>query len=177
MKKLLFSIVLILLSAISLFSQISKLEEEKFLNLNYNLNVTNRIDEILDSNSINENIKTISTKQLKTSDELDVELFPPVDIEPQIDLEKLRKCVIYPDSAKKNKIEGMVIVRILIDTFGVVIKTKIVQSDNEIFNDAVIKAVNTSGLYKPATQNDVPLKCWISILIDFKINYSVEIKY
>jgi protein TonB len=74
----------------------------------------------------------------------------------------------YPPIAYSNKIEGKVVVKILVDTDGKVLDTKLVQSSNEIFNEEAMAAVK-QWAFKPAILNKKPVKFWYNAPIIFKL--------
>lgn len=94
--------------------------------------------------------------------------FTEVDVDPVIDLEKLHKSIIYPSSAKTKKIEGVVILNVLVDDEGTPVKCEVVRTENSILNQAAIDAVMKSK-FKPALINNEPVPCWIDIPVEFKI--------
>ncbi len=95
--------------------------------------------------------------------------FIAVEKEPDVDLAALQKKVEYPDVARRAGIEGKVIVRVLVDKNGRVIKTKVWQSDSELLNEAAVKAVEEHGVFTPGIQNGEPVTCWVSIPIRFRL--------
>jgi protein TonB len=80
----------------------------------------------------------------------------------------LRKAVEYPPLARKAGIEGEVIIGILIGRDGKVIRTKILDSANEILNQAAIDAIRKVQ-FSPARQNGESVECWVTIPINFEI--------
>lgn len=74
----------------------------------------------------------------------------------------------YPSLAYQNRIEGRVVVKILVDTDGKVLDIKIVQSSNEIFNEEAVAAAK-QWAFKPAIQNKKPIQFWYSAPIVFRI--------
>lgn len=74
----------------------------------------------------------------------------------------------YPPIAYSNKIEGQVVVAILVDTDGKVLDTKVVKSSNEIFNEEAVAAVKQWN-FKPAILNKKPVKFWYNAPIVFKL--------
>jgi TonB family protein len=99
----------------------------------------------------------------------DEDEFIIVDKEPEVDLVSLQKSVVYPELARKVRVEGKVLVRALIGLDGKVIKAKIDMSDNLLLDEASLKAVMTPGIFKPALQHNNPVLCWISIPINFRL--------
>ncbi len=74
----------------------------------------------------------------------------------------------YPEIAREHKIEGQVLVAILVGTDGKVQDLKILKSSNEIFNEDAVAAVK-QWVFKPAIQNKKPIKFWYNAPIVFKI--------
>ena len=101
--------------------------------------------------------------------EPDIDDFIRVDVDPELDLNKLMKCVEYPDISRRAGIQGRVIVRALIGMKGEVLKTVIEDTDNVTLNDAALKAVKECGDFKPAIQKGKPIICWVSIPVTFRL--------
>lgn len=99
----------------------------------------------------------------------DDDTFQIYDKDPEVDMINLQKSLIYPELPKRAGIEGRVIVRVLIGADGSVLKSKIDMSDNSTLDEAALKAVMTPGLFKPAIQHKIPVQCWISIPIKFRL--------
>ena len=85
------------------------------------------------------------------------------------DLGKLQKNITYPEIARKAGIEGRVIIRVLVGADGKARKTLIESSDNEMLNEAAVKAIKDYGLFTPAKQNGQSIMCWVSIPINFRL--------
>jgi len=95
--------------------------------------------------------------------------FIPVEKEPQVDLEKLQKKIIYPDVARRAGIEGKVIVRVLIGKDGKIKKSQIEYSDSQLLNESALKAIADYGVATPGIQNGQPITVWVNIPITFKL--------
>ena len=95
-----------------------------------------------------------------------IEDFVEVDEEPAILEPKARPQ--YPPLAYQNKIEGQVVVGILVNTDGKVMDTKVVKSSNEIFNEEAVAAVKKWN-FKPAILNKKPVRFWYHAPIIFKL--------
>lgn len=95
--------------------------------------------------------------------------FIPVESEPEIDMARLKKLVIYPDLAKRANVEGKVVLRVLVDKTGIVKKYIIESSDNQLLDKAAIEAIKNYGPIKPAIQNRQPVTVWVSIPLEFKL--------
>jgi TonB family protein len=113
------------------------------------------------------NMNNIEIPAIETK-ELSHEEFNPVDIDPQCDLGEIRKLVEYPKLAQKLKIEGSVTISVLIGLDGRALKTKIISSDNRIFENAARKAV-MNYVFVPAIQNNSPVACWLTLPINFRL--------
>jgi len=72
----------------------------------------------------------------------------------------------YPDTAKSRKIEGMVVVKVLIDTLGNVEKTEIIKSIPELDQAALDAAKQCK--FSPAKQRNRLVKMWMTIPFRFK---------
>ena len=81
----------------------------------------------------------------------------------------LRK-VEYPEMARRSGIEGKVIVKVLIGKDGRPKqgKTIIVETADELLNDAAIKAI-MAQVFPPAVQYGQPIEIWASIPIVFRV--------
>jgi len=94
--------------------------------------------------------------------------FIPVEVMPSVDMNALRKAVEYPPLARRVGIEGEVIIGILIGKDGGVLRTKILDSDSELLNQAAEDAVRKVR-FTPARQNGESVECWVTIPINFEI--------
>lgn len=84
---------------------------------------------------------------------------------------QLVRAVIYPEAAHRSKIEGAVVLTALIDFDGTIKKTKILNSSNELFTQAIeiaSKKVKTN----PAMQGGKAIQFWVTIPIKFELNDS-----
>jgi len=96
------------------------------------------------------------------------EEFIKVDKEPMVDMGLLQKNVIYPESARKNNIQGKVMVRALVDKKGKVLRTEIETSVNKDLDQAAVKAIKKSK-FAPAMKDNKPVKFWVTIPVMFKL--------
>ncbi|MES2765123.1 MAG: energy transducer TonB [Bacteroidota bacterium] len=94
--------------------------------------------------------------------------FNPVEKEPVVNLAQLSKNVNYPDFAKRQGIEGKVMLRVLIGQNGKAVEVDVIDSRYEILSKAAIEAVLKTQ-FTPAMQNGQAVNCWISIPVDFKL--------
>ena len=91
--------------------------------------------------------------------------FVPVEKPPQI----VRKAIpVYPEMAVRAGLEGVVWVKILVDKEGKPLKTAVIKSSAEIFNDPATAAA-MQFLFTPAVMNQGPVKVWVTIPFRFKL--------
>lgn len=95
--------------------------------------------------------------------------FIPVEKQPVVDIGKLQKLVEYPDLARRSGVEGRVIVKVLVDKTGDILKKKIEYSDSQLLDQAALDAISKYGKFTPAIQNKQPVACWLSVPITFKL--------
>ena len=100
--------------------------------------------------------------------DLDPGIYVHVEQEPTWDAHDLQRRVKYPEIARRNNIEGMVVVQALIDRNGKVVRTMIVSSDNKVFEASAVEAV-TQTVFTPAVQNKVPVAVWIQVPILYQL--------
>jgi len=76
----------------------------------------------------------------------------------------------YPPMARRLKVEGTVLVSLLVDETGRVVETRLESgvSQNVGINEAAIKAVR-SAVFSPATKDGVRVKMWHQLKIPFKL--------
>jgi protein TonB len=96
-----------------------------------------------------------------------VEPGTPGLVDPQ--LVSLRK-IAYPPLARRNRVEGLVIIRALISEEGKVLETELLRgvSQNVGLNEAALHMVR-GGTFKPGTLENVAVRAWKTIPIPFKM--------
>jgi protein TonB len=72
----------------------------------------------------------------------------------------------YPEIAKQAGIEGTVILQLLVDVDGRVLKAKILKSLAKDLDESAIQAAYATTFY-PAKQRDKPVKVWVSYPVRF----------
>lgn len=98
-------------------------------------------------------------------------LFVPYDKAPEPigGFGAITKKLKYPEDARKDKIQGTVIVAAFIDTEGNVAKAKIQKPmEHKGCNEAAVNAVK-SVKWKPALQREKAVAVWMTIPIEFKL--------
>ncbi len=108
------------------------------------------------------------TERIKDK-EPDAYEFVVVNKQPEMDLELLRKNLVYPELARVLVIEGKVQIRAMIGKDGKVEKTLIEYSDNQLLDEAAIEAVKKAK-FTAAESNGKPVVFWVSVPIQFKLD-------
>ncbi len=90
-------------------------------------------------------------------------------IKASCDEDELRKNIVYPEKAKKDGIEGKVVVRVLVDKNGKIQNKIIEHSTDRIFNEAAVEAIDKTK-FEPAKLNGKPIKGWVSVPVEFKLD-------
>jgi len=84
-------------------------------------------------------------------------------------IEGLQKKLVYPEAAKKNKIEGTVDVRAYVDSLGEVVKAEVIKGIGYGCDEAAETVVYYSS-FKPAINKGVRVNAQVVIPIVFKLN-------
>jgi TonB family protein len=75
----------------------------------------------------------------------------------------------YPPLARKLRVEGIVVLSVLVDEQGRVQDVQLLErSENEGLNEAARQVAQTAQ-FRPATRNGVPVKMWARLRIPFKL--------
>lgn len=108
----------------------------------------------------------ISTAQKRDENYPAPDEFIPVETQ----VEMIEEAVpVYPEEAKKQNIEGIVWVQVLVDTTGTVKDAKILKtSGNDLLDQAAFKAARECK-FNPAKNDDKPVAVWISFSIEFEL--------
>lgn len=80
---------------------------------------------------------------------------------------------LYPESAKKQKIEGTVYLQIQVDKDGGVKKISIFKSDAQIFDSSAINAMRNAK-FRPATKNGISIEESIILPVAFSLQSDIE---
>ncbi len=76
----------------------------------------------------------------------------------------------YPPLARQASLEGKVWIKALVDREGSVRDAKVAKtSEIPSFDEAALKAAFLNK-YKPAIQNGRPVACWVTYMVEFKLN-------
>ncbi len=91
--------------------------------------------------------------------------FPP---EPVGGFAAILKHLRYPEDARKEGIEGRVVVHVCVDENGDVVGTKILKSLRKDMDEAAVEAVRAVK-WRPALQRNIPVKAWVAIPVIFRL--------
>jgi protein TonB len=98
--------------------------------------------------------------------------FTPYEIPPEPigGMAAIKRAIQYPEQALRYRIEGRVIIGILVDETGEVIKTCVLKpSDISVgFEQAVMRAVLETK-WEPARQQERAVKVWLALPVMFQI--------
>jgi TonB family protein len=83
-------------------------------------------------------------------------------------MESLMKKIVYPETAVKNKIEGKVMIKAVIDADGNVQEVTILKSVGSGCDEAAVTAVKATK-FTPGKKNGQPVQCEITIPVMFKL--------
>ncbi len=75
----------------------------------------------------------------------------------------------YPRLCRMAGIEGKVIIKVLIDKVGNVVKAKIAKSSGNESLDKAALEVASENRFSPALQNSIPISLWASYTVEFRL--------
>ena len=81
----------------------------------------------------------------------------------------LLKNVKYPKAARKNKIEGKVILTFVVDKNGTVRDVRVIQSVSPELDEEALRVIKLMPQWTPGTQNDRPVSVYFTIPIKFAL--------
>jgi TonB family protein len=79
--------------------------------------------------------------------------------------------LVYPPEALKNKVEGKVKVRLLINKLGSVDNSIVDKSSGSYLLDSTAVDYARTFKFVPAVANDEPVNVWLSMTFDYKVVY------
>lgn len=88
------------------------------------------------------------------------------DVKEPVEIQRVQPS--YPEEARKNRIQGRVIVEAVIDENGTVTKVRAVESPDPMLTEAALEAVK-KWTYKPATKKGKPVKVFLTVTVAFKL--------
>lgn len=87
---------------------------------------------------------------------------------PKYDLIQLHSRLVYPEIARRNNIEGIVELRVLVSSEGQVRALRVYRSDSKLLENAATDAV-LHTTFIPAMNGKEPVNYWITIPIEFRL--------
>ena len=113
--------------------------------------------------------RTDSTRISSEASDPDPDTFIEIDREPT-SLVPMDSLFFYPEEARKNGIEGRVVVRALIGITGLVEKATIDVAADSLLNEAALDVVRRAK-FTPAECKGQPLKVWYEIPILYRLKH------
>lgn len=74
----------------------------------------------------------------------------------------------YPEAARRDGVEGSVVIRVDVGTDGSVVDATIVESSNPVFNDAALSAANAFR-FTPGSLEGRPVRCRVIVPVAFAL--------
>lgn len=90
-----------------------------------------------------------------------------------INLDDIKNAIGYPSLAKRNSVQGKVIIRIQVDKKGDYVKHLVLRNPDPLLTEAVEKQIPRLK-FTPGIQAGKPLKFWVTIPFDFRLMMSPE---
>lgn len=81
-----------------------------------------------------------------------------------------RKVMNYPESAKKDKVEGTVYVTFIVEKGGSVSNARILRGVRKDLDEVALRAVNSMPLWEPGTQRGKPVRVQFNIPLKFSLS-------
>lgn len=94
--------------------------------------------------------------------------FIEIDEMPKLDNDAFVKNLKYPENARKEGIEGSVILKALINKDGKAEKVEILETDNKIFNQSAIDAIKKTA-FKPGRDKGKNVSAWVTVPVRYKL--------
>ena len=79
-----------------------------------------------------------------------------------------RVAPVYPEEARKNRVQGRVILEAVVDEKGTVAKVRSLESPDPTLSDAALEAVK-KWTYKPATKKGKAVKVLMTVTVTFRL--------
>lgn len=123
-----------------------------------------------ESASIDGEVKVEPPKVEEKKEIVDETFYVAVDMmpEPSGGIESIQRRIIYPPEARRDKVEGKVIVKAFIDEAGSVRRAEIVKGIGSSCDEAAIAAVRSSR-FRPGKMNGKVVKVQLTLSLVFKL--------
>lgn len=120
------------------------------------------VEETMGSSDFKEDI----IKTTPTGPEIEIVPYYKLEIKPQATNNPVPK---YPEMARKAGLEGVTVVKMLIDIDGSVIDVQILKSSGNSLLDESAAAAARQSKFTPAKQRDRSVRVWVSRKFEFKL--------
>ena len=87
-------------------------------------------------------------------------------------IELIKKNIHYPKEAKKDKIQGTVVVSFMVEKDGSVSNIKVFQGVHPLLDKEAVRVIGLMPKWKPGMKNDTPIRSICHVPIQFKLNES-----
>ena len=84
-------------------------------------------------------------------------------------LEFMRTTIKYPTEARKDTIQGRVLVSFIVNKDGSIVKPEVVKSAHPLLDEEALRMVNEMPAWKPGEQNGVPVRVKYTIPVNFRL--------
>src|SRR5688500_12702271 len=112
---------------------------------------------------------SLSTRQAPMASNATNDAYPGLPVDAVMPMVDIQSRVVYPEVARENRIEGRVVVSVLIGKDGRPVKSRVEYADNNVLETAAIDAV-MSSTFTPGSRSGKPAALWVSIPIMFKLD-------
>lgn len=89
------------------------------------------------------------------------------DVKEPVEIQRVQPT--YPEEARKNRIQGRVVLQAVIDEQGTVTKVRAIESPDPMLTEAARDAVK-KWTYRPATKKGKPVKVFFTVTVAFKLS-------
>jgi TonB family protein len=82
----------------------------------------------------------------------------------------IQRKVKYPELARMARVEGKVVVKVVVDREGSVGNVSFLKPANDMLNQEVLRVINEETKFQPAQQNGKPVSSSIVVQVNFKLD-------
>jgi|GEM_PF-305404 len=134
-------------------------------------------DEIIPISSPEEMEKEYTAFDISETDKKAIEeTFDRVDNMPEFPggvqglLNYMRETIMYPPQARKDSIQGRVLVTFVINKDGSIVEPEVVKSAHPLLDEEALRMVEKMPAWKPGEQNGKPVRVKYTIPVNFRLN-------
>ncbi|ACF14193.1 TonB family protein [Chloroherpeton thalassium ATCC 35110] len=91
------------------------------------------------------------------------------DVELEGGLAAIVKKIVYPETAKNLKIEGLVVARVYVDESGNLTRIDLLKTAHELLDEEAIRVLSEEAIFKPAKAGNKDVAGALTVPIKFKI--------